>query len=164
MLIGQTVLSMSGLTEVQVQRCLQITRRMNDLPIAIYFRDPVDPERDSVPDYHEKVKRPMDISTIIRNLEERRYTSIEKWKDDIEQIRKNCEIYHGPQKDLTVLAKELVDFAKKKWEGGIPKTDWDMWAYRVAKTQRKLEMILEAWPDPSAPPAKVPKLKLKLRA
>lgn len=151
-----------GLTDIQVARCLQITRRMNDLPIAGYFRDPVDPVHDNVPDYFEKVKRPMDISTIIKNLEERRYTSIEKWKEDIEQIRKNCEIYHPPGCPLTVLAKEMVDFAKKKIEAGIPKTKWDMWAYRVAKTQRKLEMILEARPDPSVPPAKVPK-KIKLR-
>ena len=62
---------------------------------------------------------------------------------------------------MTVLAAELVDFAKKKWECGLPKTEWEMWAYRVAKTQKKLSMILEARPSPAN--AKVLPKKIKLR-
>lgn len=131
------------------------------MPIAIYFRLPVDPDRDGVPDYYEKVRRPIDFETIMERLRERKYTSLDKWKEDVHQIYKNAILYHTETSMVTAMAKEVVDFGKRKFDS-IPKTEWEMWAYRVAKTHRKLNAILACCPDSSAPKART-KISLKLK-
>lgn len=130
---------------MQLQRCKRITERMYDLPISLYFRDPVDPIRDGVPDYHERIRNPMDLTTILDKLEKNRYTSVEKWWEDVQLIATNAKLYHGEARSITIMAKELVDFCRKKREF-IPKTDWEMWIYRVQKTQSKLADVLSCRP------------------
>ena len=149
---------------VQIERCKTITKRIYDLPIANYFREPVNLEL--TPGYREKVKRPMDLGTILQNLTDKKYTSVDKWKEDIRQIARNSQLFNGDTL-ITKMAEELVDFAKRKWDD-IPKNEWEKWKYRIGKTQKKLADILECRPDPSrtfaeAPKAKPTKLRLKLK-
>lgn len=55
----------------------------------------------------------MDLGTIEQNIKEHRYTTIESFRKDMEQIRINSEIYNGPpEKSLyTTKAKEIADLA-----------------------------------------------------
>lgn len=154
---------MSGLTDVQLQRCKRITERMYDLPISAYFREPVDPERDGIYDYHEKIRNPMNLKTILDKLDKNMYTSVERWWEDVQLIATNSRLYWGEENQITILAKELVDFCRKKREF-IPKTDWEMWMYRVQKTQSKLADVLASRPSLMAQekPIEAPKPKAKV--
>ncbi|KAM0340460.1 hypothetical protein ACHAPU_010448 [Fusarium lateritium] len=57
------------------------------------FRDAVEPVEDGVPDYFEKVKRPMDLTTIKAKMDRKEYTTDEEFLTDVRQIFDNCFTY-----------------------------------------------------------------------
>lgn len=57
------------------------------------FRDPVEPVEDGVPDYFDKVKRPMDLSTIKAKMDRKDYSNDEEFAADVRQIFENCFKY-----------------------------------------------------------------------
>ncbi|RSL98790.1 hypothetical protein CDV31_012467 [Fusarium ambrosium] len=57
------------------------------------FRDPVEPVEDGVPDYFDKVKRPMDLSTIKAKMDRKEYANEDEFLRDIRQIFDNCFTY-----------------------------------------------------------------------
>ncbi|UKZ73887.1 hypothetical protein TrVFT333_001541 [Trichoderma virens FT-333] len=57
------------------------------------FREPVDPVEDGVPDYFDKVKRPMDLSTVKQKMDQKQYTTEEEFLNDVRQIFDNCFTY-----------------------------------------------------------------------
>lgn len=57
------------------------------------FRDAVEPVEDGVPDYFEKVKRPMDLTTIKAKMDRKEYTTDEEFLADVRQIFDNCFTY-----------------------------------------------------------------------
>ena len=57
------------------------------------FRDPVEPIEDGVPDYFDKVKRPMDLSTIKAKMDRKEYANEDEFLRDIRQIFENCFTY-----------------------------------------------------------------------
>lgn len=56
------------------------------------FRQPVDPA--VLPDYYEKIKKPIDISTIIKRLRDSHYPSAWQIKDDFKLMMANCKAYN----------------------------------------------------------------------
>ncbi|KAL7629038.1 hypothetical protein AAE478_000556 [Parahypoxylon ruwenzoriense] len=58
------------------------------------FRYPVKPVDDGVPDYHEKIKNPMDLTTIKDKMNNHEYSNHEEFVADVRQIFKNCYTYH----------------------------------------------------------------------
>ncbi|KAI1461524.1 putative Bromodomain testis-specific protein [Annulohypoxylon moriforme] len=58
------------------------------------FREPVRPEDDGVPDYLEKIKKPMDLSTIKGKMDRREYNDEQEFLSDVRQIFTNCYTYH----------------------------------------------------------------------
>ncbi|KAI0386059.1 putative Bromodomain testis-specific protein [Hypomontagnella monticulosa] len=60
------------------------------------FREPVKPVEDGVPDYLDKVKKPMDLATIKAKLDHHEYTSEQEFAADMRQIFENCYTYHQP--------------------------------------------------------------------
>ncbi|PFH57191.1 hypothetical protein XA68_15402 [Ophiocordyceps unilateralis] len=57
------------------------------------FKDPVEPVEDGVPDYLDKVKRPMDLSTIKAKMDRRDYSDEDEFLVDMRQIFENCFTY-----------------------------------------------------------------------
>ncbi|KAH7165484.1 TFIID associated protein [Dactylonectria macrodidyma] len=57
------------------------------------FREPVEPVEDGVPDYFDKVKRPMDLSTIKLKMDRKEYTDDAEFVADVRQIFENCYKY-----------------------------------------------------------------------
>ncbi|KAF7543605.1 hypothetical protein G7Z17_g10607 [Cylindrodendrum hubeiense] len=57
------------------------------------FREPVEPVEDGVPDYFDKVKRPMDLSTIKVKMDRKDYNDDEEFAADVRQIFENCFKY-----------------------------------------------------------------------
>ncbi|KAK4100290.1 Bromodomain-containing protein [Parathielavia hyrcaniae] len=57
------------------------------------FKDPVDPERDAVPDYLDVVKKPMDLSTMKAKMDRREYADETEFLADMNQIFTNCYTY-----------------------------------------------------------------------
>lgn len=57
------------------------------------FRQPVDPAVDGVPDYFEKIEKPMDLMTIKSKMEKQMYSTAGEFAGDVRLIVENCKAY-----------------------------------------------------------------------
>lgn len=57
------------------------------------FRTPVDPVADGVPDYFDKVKQPMDLTTVRSKMDSSAYGTAEAFASDVRLIVENCKMY-----------------------------------------------------------------------
>ncbi|OAA54833.1 transcription regulator [Niveomyces insectorum RCEF 264] len=95
------------------------------------FRDPVDPSSEGIPDYFQKVKRPMDLSTIKDNLDNGRYKSQEEFAADMRQIFTNVYLYWKKSDPIwTVCERFEKTFEEKyaqmnKWLGKMDGEDFN---------------------------------------
>lgn len=96
---------LQDLNSAQMRECKRITRVLIDHPSSFFFQTPVDLTQ--FPDYTEYVKHPMDLSTVMRNIEDGKYTSVLQWQDDVERIWKNCEDYNGKDNDFQKFYNEM---------------------------------------------------------
>ncbi|KAM3467699.1 hypothetical protein MY5147_008671 [Beauveria neobassiana] len=71
------------------------------------FRDAVEPEEDGVPDYFDKVKRPMDLMTIKSKMDGKMYKDDEEFAADVRQIFDNCFTYWKPGQSMHEAGERL---------------------------------------------------------
>ncbi|KAG6366441.1 hypothetical protein INS49_000618 [Diaporthe citri] len=71
------------------------------------FKEPVDAIVDNVPDYFEKVTKPMDLSTMKNKMEQNQYTSEEEFLADMNQIFTNCKTYWKPTDNVYAACEKL---------------------------------------------------------
>jgi hypothetical protein len=50
----------------------------------------------NLPDYPSVVKKPMDLSTVKKNMKSNKYINIEEFLQDIQLIWDNCHLYNEP--------------------------------------------------------------------
>merc|ERR1712241_1495875 len=60
------------------------------------FLKPVDAEGLGLHDYYNIIKKPMDLATVKKKMEERDYRSAGEFADDVRQIFLNCYRYNPP--------------------------------------------------------------------
>ncbi|KJZ79837.1 hypothetical protein HIM_00551 [Hirsutella minnesotensis 3608] len=85
-------------TAQKMEFCADLLNRMLSGPgfwtrLVGPFKDPVEPVDDGVPDYLDKVKRPMDLNTVKAKMDRREYTNEEEFLADVRQIFDNCFTY-----------------------------------------------------------------------
>ncbi|UKZ60295.1 uncharacterized protein TrAtP1_001577 [Trichoderma atroviride] len=85
-------------TQQKLDFCADLLNRMLSGPgfwtrLVGPFREPVDPVEDGVPDYLDKVSRPMDLSTIKQKMDQKEYATEEDFQADVRQIFDNCFTY-----------------------------------------------------------------------
>ncbi|OHT03739.1 Bromodomain containing protein [Tritrichomonas foetus] len=128
-----------------------LTEIIDDLlthPIAQIFSIPVDPELDEVPDYLEKVKNPMDLNTVRQKIVDGKYNgSIDDFKNDVNQIWENAEIYHGRPSLEVFMADRLKKIFTRKLEAVETKAHED-WSNEYTKCQMALCHLFKAQPAP----------------
>ncbi|KAL4219682.1 Bromodomain-containing protein 4 [Mactra antiquata] len=73
------------------------------------FYKPVDAPLLGLHDYHDIIKKPMDLGTIKTKLENRQYTSAQDFAEDVRLIFTNCYRYNPPDSDVVMMAKQLQD-------------------------------------------------------
>ena len=79
-------------------------------PLAWPFHFPVDPVKLGLPDYFEIIKKPMDMGTIRKRLDNGYYWEAAECIQDFNQMFTNCYIYNKPGEDIVVMAKSLEKF------------------------------------------------------
>ena len=73
-------------------------------PIAAPFAEPVPPE---VPMYYNIIEKPMDLGTILTNLQAGKYTGPQELYADTNLVWANCRKYNEPDSEIAVAAKQL---------------------------------------------------------
>ncbi|KAK2613695.1 hypothetical protein N8I77_000588 [Diaporthe amygdali] len=71
------------------------------------FKEPVDAVVDNVPDYFEKVTKPMDLSTMKKKMDQGQYASHEEFLADMNQIFTNCKTYWKPTDNVYAACEKL---------------------------------------------------------
>ncbi len=83
-------------TAEELKKALEppLTKMWKQDPESVPFRTPVDPNELGIPDYFEIIKKPMDMSSIRRNLENGVYKDPWEFVDDIWLMFENAWVYN----------------------------------------------------------------------
>lgn len=135
-----------NMTKVQSAYITKVTKKINECSMARYFRQPVDPKLDGATDYFDKIRKPMDLGTVLQNLQDNKYSSVEKWRDDMNLIWKNAMTYNNPTSPLHAIAKDLGETFRKMTEI-IPATPTEEWVMKMRKANDKVLRIMDARRD-----------------
>ena len=133
-------------TPVSLRYCRNITAKILKYPVAIYFSKPVNPIEENVPDYFEKIKRPMDLGTVLDKLDKAQYPTIDKWKEEMTLIWTNAMLYNGIDHPIHIIAKELREKFRSLSEH-IPRNNVEEWALSCQKKHEKLMRLIDFQPE-----------------
>ena len=73
------------------------------------FYKPVDAKLLGLHDYHDIIKKPMDLGTVKRKMDEREYKNASEFVADVRLIFTNCYKYNPPDHDVVVMGRKLQD-------------------------------------------------------
>ncbi|KAI3329227.1 putative Bromodomain testis-specific protein [Xylariaceae sp. AK1471] len=79
------------------------------------FREPVKPAEDGVPDYFDKIKKPMDLGTIKSKMDHGEYNTAEEFEADVRQIFNNCYSYWGRSHEMSAAAERFQKSFEEKY-------------------------------------------------
>ncbi|XP_066145851.1 bromodomain-containing protein 3-like isoform X8 [Euwallacea fornicatus] len=79
------------------------------------FYKPVDAELLGLHDYHDIIKKPMDLGTVKRKMDNREYRSAQEFAQDVRLIFTNCYKYNPSDHDVVAMARKLQDVFEVKF-------------------------------------------------
>ncbi|CAF1426806.1 unnamed protein product [Adineta ricciae] len=117
----------------QLKFCLNIVKDLlnkKNMAFVWPFSKPVDVKTLNLSDYYQIIKKPMDLGTVKRKLENREYAAPDEFAADVRLIFSNCYLYNGPHTDVVAMCKKVEQmfedkFAKLPDEPPITHTDTD---------------------------------------
>ncbi|KAL5276095.1 BRD4 family protein [Megaselia abdita] len=77
--------------------------------VAWPFYKPVDAEMLGLHDYHDIIKKPMDLGTVKRKMDSREYKNAAEFAADVRLIFTNCYKYNPPDHDVVAMGHKLQD-------------------------------------------------------
>lgn len=84
-----------SMTTEQKTKLSNALKKLGRRKCSEHFREPVDPVKDNVPNYHHIISMPMDLETISRKLEMDVYGSQRALLDDFNLMVSNCVFYNN---------------------------------------------------------------------
>lgn len=103
------------LIDLQFKHCFKVLSKLKKNLNAPPFLQPVDPVLLNIPDYPEKIKNPMDISTVNKKLETKEYNEPLEFYDDMKLMFSNCYEYNGEGAQVSIMGKELEKVFDDMW-------------------------------------------------
>jgi hypothetical protein len=92
---------------------LKNAKRLKDAPP---FLQPVDPIKLGIPTYFDRIKHPMDISTIQKKLDDNIYLNAQQFMDDITLMFSNCYDFNGRDAIVSKMGQNLEKYFHKQME------------------------------------------------
>lgn len=126
--------------EEQLRYCLEITETLSKHPGSSLFLEPITPGPDFPDSYFEKIKKPMDLGTIMTKLNNRKYKNVDDWFDDIELVWKNSISYYGNSSYIAKIARNMLNFTYDLVLDKLPDTDED-WTKYMSQLLSKIKKI-----------------------
>uniref|UniRef100_A0A5K3EX38 MBD domain-containing protein n=1 Tax=Mesocestoides corti TaxID=53468 RepID=A0A5K3EX38_MESCO len=96
--------------------CRRATEDLMKHELSWPFRKPVCCK--TVPFYRKVIKRPMDLSTILKRISVDRwnfYSSISEWREDVRLVFKNCQIFNEDDSEIGKAGHELRRYFESNW-------------------------------------------------
>ncbi|KAI4482722.1 hypothetical protein M0804_008575 [Polistes exclamans] len=79
------------------------------------FYKPVDAELLGLHDYHDIIKKPMDLGTVKIKMDTREYKTAPEFASDVRLIFTNCYKYNPPDHDVVAMARKLQDVFEMRY-------------------------------------------------
>lgn len=79
------------------------------------FYKPVDAGLLGLHDYHDIIKKPMDLGTVKAKMDGREYRSAAEFASDVRMIFTNCYKYNPPDHDVVAMARKLQDVFEMRY-------------------------------------------------
>nr|XP_027198003.1 homeotic protein female sterile-like [Dermatophagoides pteronyssinus] len=99
----------------QLQYLLRIiNRNIWKHQFAWPFHEPVNAEKLQLPDYHTIIRRPMDLGTIKKRLENCYYYSAQECMDDFRLMFNNCYLYNKEGDDVVMMGHSIEKLYNSK--------------------------------------------------
>ncbi|KAL6304232.1 Bromodomain-containing protein [Sparassis latifolia] len=96
-------------------KLLKDLQRKNHYSIAHPFYEPVDYVKMEIPSYPKVIKKPMDLSTMRKKLQNGEYLTAEKFRDDFKQMIRNCATFNPPGNPVHEAGKSFDRLFDEKW-------------------------------------------------
>lgn len=90
-------------------KCLEVLRVLQGHQHGWVFNSPVDPVELGLPDYFEVIKKPMDLGTIRKKLENNCYHSLDDFHAHVHLTFDNAMVYNPENSVVYNMAKEMKD-------------------------------------------------------
>ena len=103
-----------NMNERESEWCKNLVSSIWKWPIAIPFREPVDPVNDNAPNYFQVIPHPMDLSTVKLKIEAKSYPSVEDFLSDMRLICQNAQKYNGEESFLGMMSRDILDEINKR--------------------------------------------------
>ena len=94
-------------TSNQLQYLNKVLKTLWKHQYAWPFQVPVNPGELNLPDYHKIIKKPMDLGTIKKRLENMWYMYAKDCIEDFQTLFSNCYMYNKPGEDVVLMAQTL---------------------------------------------------------
>jgi bromodomain-containing factor 1 len=135
---------MAGLSEYDKEWCLKIHTELVKWPITSPFRAPVDPVRDSAPNYFQIIASPMDLTTMKRKLTDGAYKTAKEFVDDFHLVCNNAIKFNGENSMLAFIAADLRTWIDEQYKIK-PSSSEDEWHKKLTDVVERLrEHVLNA--------------------
>ncbi|CAG8496144.1 1853_t:CDS:2 [Diversispora eburnea] len=87
--------------------CYEALKVLKRHPNVFPFLDPVDPVKFGIPDYLDIIKKPMDLGTVEKKLNNFEYSNVNEFIAEVRLVFSNCITYNGVSHQFALFAKEL---------------------------------------------------------
>ncbi|CAI2371248.1 unnamed protein product [Moneuplotes crassus] len=87
---------------------IRIVKNLKDSEGGWMFKDPVDIKKDLCPDYYQVIKKPMDLSTVLKKIKNNDYEQMQEYLDDLRLIFNNCILYNGDGSTYGIAANSML--------------------------------------------------------
>lgn len=78
-------------------RCSPVLKKLMDAEYGWIFKQPVDPVELNLPDYFDVVKKPMDLGTVKKKLDNSVYRDVDEFIGDVRLVFDNAMLYNGKE-------------------------------------------------------------------
>ncbi|KAH7547935.1 hypothetical protein JRO89_XS14G0041300 [Xanthoceras sorbifolium] len=104
-----------------------ILRNLTQHKWARPFLQPVDVKGLGLDDYYEVIDKPMDFSTVKKQMEAKEYKNVREICTDVRLIFKNAMEYNDEKSDVHIMAKTLLSKFEEKWLQLLPKVTEELY-------------------------------------
>lgn len=95
------------MTQLQHKHCMRAIQNVKRIQSSTAFRQPVDYVAMNIPSYPNIIAKPMDLRTLEENLKENKYSTVDAFTADFNQIVQNCETFNGRESTFTKAAHDM---------------------------------------------------------
>ncbi|KAI9367797.1 hypothetical protein BJX61DRAFT_547153 [Aspergillus egyptiacus] len=109
------------MTKLQHKFLLKSIQSLKRMPLARFFKEPVDPIKLNVPHYPQVIKQPMDLGTIEQKLKNNIYQGPQGVVDDVHLMVQNALTFNGPD-HLVSIEGQRVKTTFDRQMANLPKS------------------------------------------